>query len=108
LQILFNRQQDERDQEKDMDQIRTKIDEIARIMVKQQENIEDTLNRRFNSFKYHLEQNIRKVTNAHVSQTMEEQKQLFLPIPWYDLRVEDRIGQGKHTIRSIYINQKDL
>ncbi|CAF1073149.1 unnamed protein product [Adineta steineri] len=108
LQSLFNRKEDENDQQKDMNEIHTKLDEIVQLMVRQQESIENLLNKQYASFRHHLDQNLRKTTDVRVAQTIEQQIQHFLPIPFYDLRVEKCIGQGgfADVYRGVWLSQQ--
>ncbi|CAF1031621.1 unnamed protein product [Didymodactylos carnosus] len=58
IQQLFDRQQDEQDQETDLADINTKLDDITTLLTKQQEmqlqlpmHVDEMLNRRFKSLK---------------------------------------------------------
>ncbi|CAF3565981.1 unnamed protein product [Adineta steineri] len=108
LQVLFDRKEDENDQQKDMNEIQTKLDEIVQLMARQQESIENLLNKQYASFRHHLDQNLRKTTDVRVAQAIEQQVQHFLPIPFYDLRVEKCIGQGgfADVYRGVWLSQQ--
>ncbi|CAF1627372.1 unnamed protein product, partial [Didymodactylos carnosus] len=90
IQQLFDRQQDEQDQETDLADINTKLDDITTLLTKQQEmqlqlpmHVDEMLNRRFKSLKYSLQQNILKTNNADYNNEEEKRKkeEQFLHIP---------------------------
>ena len=98
---IFDQQQDMTDRQDDLVEISSKLDDIALAMVKQQEellnqkiNMKNEFKRRFDSFKFCLEQDLLKAHNHGEAKTMEDQSKLFLQIPGHDLECGDLIGQG--------------
>ena len=101
LKQIFDHKLDEKDQTMDLNDIKSKIDEIAYMMEQNQgeqlrryQSIEQNIKDRLNSFKHHLEQRIVKVSDPVKAQEIVEEEHAFLHIPYYDLIQEKRIGQG--------------
>ncbi|CAF3416130.1 unnamed protein product [Rotaria sp. Silwood1] len=101
LKQIFDPQQDEADQEIDLHDIQSKLDEIAMMMVRRQEEkfghykyIKKHINERFSSFKCHLEKNIIRLNDPARAQEMVDEKHAFRHIPYYDLLQEEKIGEG--------------
>ncbi|CAF0766312.1 unnamed protein product [Adineta steineri] len=101
LKQIFDHKLDVSDQVTDLDVIKSKLDEIAKLMAQKQdeqlrciERIEQNMNLRLNSFKYKLEQDILKRSEPLKAQKIAEEEHAFLQIPYYDLVQEKRIGQG--------------
>ena len=101
LKQIFDPKLDEKDQTMDLNDIKSKIDEIAYMMQQNQgeqlrhyQNIEQNIKDRLNSFKHHLEQSIVKVSDPVKAREIDEEEHAFRHIPYYDLIQEKRIGQG--------------
>lgn len=101
LAQIFNQEDDELDQEKDLNDILQKLDKIASMMVQQQQEqlrhlpgMENHTKQRCNSYKHHLEQNIIRANDFVKAKKLILEESSFLRIPFYDLVQEDRIGQG--------------
>ena len=101
LKQLFDPKLDEKDQTMDLNDIKSKIDEIASMMQQNQAEqlrhlqiIEQNMKDRHNSFKHHLEKSIVKVSDPIKAREIGEEEHAFLHIPYYDLIQEKRIGQG--------------
>jgi tRNA A-37 threonylcarbamoyl transferase component Bud32 len=92
---IFDHHQDVADRQADLAEILCKLDEIAFEMTKQQQELliqnkdmQNEFNRRFDSIKFYLRQDVLKAQNP-----VEESK-FFLHIPRHDLDTEELIGQG--------------
>ncbi|CAF1023993.1 unnamed protein product [Adineta steineri] len=101
LKQIFDHKLDVSDQVTDLDVIKSKLDEVAKLMAQRQdeqlqcfERFEQTLNQRFNSFKHRLEQDILKRSESLKAKKIAEEDHAFLDIPYYDLVQEKRIGRG--------------
>ncbi|CAF0886905.1 unnamed protein product [Adineta steineri] len=101
LKQIFDRNMDVSDQATDLDVIKSKLDEVAKLMAQRQdeqlrciERIEQNINQRLNSFKHRLEQDILKRSEPLLAQQIPDEEHAFLHIPYYDLVLEKRIGQG--------------
>ncbi len=104
LQQIFDRKQDELDQQNDLIAIQNKLDEIASRMAQQQQQelrylpdiqkIKKEIKPRYNSYKHHLEQNIIRANDPVKAEKMIDKAHFFLRIPYYDLIQEEYIGQG--------------
>jgi tRNA A-37 threonylcarbamoyl transferase component Bud32 len=101
LEEIFDQKQDELDQEKDLNDIQHKLDEIASMMVRQQQEqlhhlqgIEEHIKQRYNSYKHHLEQNISRANDSVKAKKLENEESSFLHIPYYDLVQKECIGHG--------------
>ncbi|CAF1081790.1 unnamed protein product [Adineta steineri] len=102
LKQIFDRKLDMSDQATDLDVIKSKRDEVAKLMTQKQheelrfmERMEQNTNQLHNSFKHTLEQCILKRSEPLKAQTIAEEEHAFLHIPYYDLVLEKRIGQGE-------------
>jgi hypothetical protein len=101
LEEIFDQKQDELDQEKDLNDIQHKLDDIALMMVQQQQEqlrhlqgIEEHIKQRYNSYKHHLKQNISRTNDSVKAKKLKNEESSFLHIPYYDLVQEECIGQG--------------
>ena len=101
LKQIFDPKLDEKDQTMDLNDIKSKIDEIAYMMQQNQDeqlrryqSIGQNIKDRLNSFKHHLEQSIVKVSDPVKAREIGEEEHAFRHIPYYDLIQEKRIGQG--------------
>lgn len=98
---IFDKQQDIVDRQDDLNEILLKLDDIALAMVRQQEELhnqkvymKNEFKRRFDSFKFHIEQDVVKAQNPGEAKKSVDESQLFLHIPGHDLDCEKLIGQG--------------
>ncbi|CAF1000039.1 unnamed protein product [Adineta steineri] len=101
LTQIFDPKLDVSDQVTDLDVIKSKLDEVAELMIQKQdeqlryiEGIEQDMEARFTSFKYQLELAIWKISDPQKAQNIAEEEHGFLHIPYYDLVLEECIGQG--------------
>ncbi|CAF1162821.1 unnamed protein product [Adineta steineri] len=101
LKQIFDPELDVSDQATDLDDIKSKLDEVAELMIQKQdeqlryiEGIEQDMEARFTSFKYQLELAIWKISDPQKAQKIVEEEHAFLHIPYYDLILEECIGQG--------------
>lgn len=101
INSVFDQQQDMIDRQDDLADIFSKLDDIALAMVKQQEELrhqkkymEKEFKRKFDSFKFHLEQDVIKAQNHTKTTNIADESKLFLRIPYHDLECEQLIGQG--------------
>ncbi|CAF0825655.1 unnamed protein product [Adineta steineri] len=101
LKQMFDPKLDVSDQATDLDVIKSKGDEVAKLMRQKQneelrfmERMEQNTNQLHNSFKHTLEQCILKRSESLKAQTIVEEEHAFLHIPYYDLVLEKCIGQG--------------
>jgi hypothetical protein len=101
LKQIFDQKLDELDQQKDLNDIERKLDEIAAMMVKQQQQqlqhlprVEENIKQRYNSYKHHLEQNISRTNDSVKAKKLKNEESSFLRIPYYDLVQEECIGHG--------------
>lgn len=102
LKEVFDPKQDESDQQEDLNVIQSKLDEIASLMARQQEeqfnhfkDIKEHMNDRFSSFKHHLKMNIIRTNDPDRAQKIAEEQHTFLRIPYHDLLQEQKIGHGR-------------
>ncbi|CAF2119595.1 unnamed protein product [Rotaria magnacalcarata] len=98
---IFDQHQDMMDRQADLDEISTKLDDIALSMAKQQQELlnhkkemKNEFKRRFDSFRFHLQQDVLKAQNRTEAKAIDEESKLFLHIPGHDLETEELIGQG--------------
>ncbi|CAF3696078.1 unnamed protein product [Rotaria socialis] len=98
---VFDQHQDMIDRQADLDEISTKLDDIALGMTKQQQELlnhkkemKNEFKRRFDSFRFHLQQDVLKAQNLTEAKAIDEESKLFLHIPGHDLESEELIGQG--------------
>ncbi|UJR17341.1 hypothetical protein I4U23_004236 [Adineta vaga] len=114
ISSIFDQQQDVFDRQADLAEISSKLDEIALEMVRNQEelhkqnkNIKDEFKKRFDSFKFHLQQDVLKAQKGIEAKKIEEESKLFLHIPYHDLLYEERIGQGgfADVYKGIWLSQ---
>jgi tRNA A-37 threonylcarbamoyl transferase component Bud32 len=98
---IFDHHQDVADRQADLAEILCKLDEIAFEMTKQQQELlnqnkdmQHEFKRRFDSFKFCLQQDVLKAQNPVEAKKIEEESKLFLHIPGHDLVSEELIGQG--------------
>ena len=84
LKEIFDRNQDDKDQKNDLNNIESKIDEIVSMMQQNQseqlrhyQGIEQNIKERLNSFKHHLEQNIVKVKDPVKAREIIEEERCF-------------------------------
>ena len=112
---IFDQQQDMLDRQNDIMEISSKLDDIASAMVKQQEELlnhkvymKNEFRRRFDSFKFHLEQDLRKAQNRTETSKTEEDSKSYLYIPGHDLECDELIGQGgfADVYRGTWISQR--
>lgn len=101
LKQLFDPKQDERDQQEDLTVIQSKLDEIASMMARQQEeqfnqfnDMKKHLDGRLSSFKHHLKMNIIRAVEPVKAQPITDEQHAFLQIPYHDLLQEQKIGNG--------------
>ncbi|CAF3820255.1 unnamed protein product [Rotaria sp. Silwood1] len=101
INLIFDQHQDMIDRQADLAEISLKLDDIALAMTKQQQelvchkkDIKDEFQRRFNSFRFNLKQDVLKAQNPVEAKKVEEESKLFLHIPGYDLESEELIGEG--------------
>ncbi|CAF1209362.1 unnamed protein product [Adineta steineri] len=101
LQQIFDEKQDDIDQQNDLNNIQQKLDEIAAMMVQQQQeqlhhvqDIKQDFKPRHASYKHHLEQNIMRAEDPVKAKKLTDKENSFLRIPYYDLTQEEYIGQG--------------
>lgn len=115
LTSIFDQQQDRLDRQADLDEISSKLDEIALTMAKQQEELlkqrkemKNEFKRRFDSLKYHLQEDVLKAHNRLETKANDHELKLFLHIPGHDLIAEELIGQGgfADVYRGIWISQR--
>ncbi|CAF3935520.1 unnamed protein product, partial [Rotaria sp. Silwood1] len=104
LKQIFDPKQDEKDQKMDLDAIQSEADEIASMMVQKQDEdlpqykrIEENTNQRRLSFRHNLQKNIIKISDPVQGHKIKEEEHAFLHIPYYDLILEKRLGQGEVT-----------
>ena len=111
---VFNQQQDIIDRKADLDEISSKLDDIALILANQQQEllqqkkeIKNEFKRRFDSFKFHLQRDIVKAQDQTEAKAIDNESKLFLHIPGHDLVSEELIGQGgfADVYRGIWISQ---
>ncbi|CAF4426682.1 unnamed protein product, partial [Rotaria sp. Silwood2] len=112
---LFDQHQDMTDRQADLAEISSKFDEIALAMVKQQQELlnqkkdmKNEFKRRFDSFRFHLQQDVLKAENPVEAKKIEEESKLFLHIPGHDLESEELIGQGgfADVYRGTWLSQR--
>ncbi|CAF3348346.1 unnamed protein product [Rotaria sp. Silwood1] len=99
IQELFDRKQDQEDQQKDLKDLHKKIDEISqRMLEKQYEQyklIDKMINKRLQSFHFSLEQKLLIQQDSNQSQELLKKHQQFLHIPYKDLYIEEKlVGSG--------------
>lgn len=101
LEEIFDQKQDELDQQKDLNDIERKLDDIAFMMVQQQkrqlqhlQGIEEHIHQRHKSYKHHLEQNINRKYDSVKAKKLKNEEPFFLRIPYYDLVQKECIGHG--------------
>ena len=100
LKQIFDLKVDESDQKIDLYTIQSKLDEIALMMARRQEedlghikNIELHICERFKSWKHQLEQSIIKAIDPMKAEQIAREEHAFLHIPYYDLIQEKHTGQ---------------
>ena len=98
---VFDQQQDAADRQADLAEISSKLDVIALELTNQQQKLvhqnkdmKNEFKRRFDSFRFHLEQDILKAQNPVEAEKIDTELKLFPRIPGYDLLNEEQIGQG--------------
>ncbi|CAF3307641.1 unnamed protein product [Rotaria socialis] len=99
IQELFDRKQDEEDRQKDLKDLNKKLDEISQKMLEKQceqyKLIDKMIDRRFQSFRFYLAQNLLMQQDLNQSQELQEKYQYFLHIPYKDLYIEEKlVGSG--------------
>ncbi|CAM4798120.1 unnamed protein product [Rotaria magnacalcarata] len=99
IQELFDRKQDEEDRQKDLKDLNKKLDEISQKMLEKQceqyKLIDKMIDRRFQSFRFYLAQNLLMQQDFNQSQELQEKYQYFLHIPYKDLYIEEKlVGSG--------------
>lgn len=114
ITATFDQHQDMIDRKADLDEISSKLDDIALAManqqqelLKQRKEIKNEFKRRFDSFKFHLQQDVGKAQNRAEEETIDNEMKLFLHIPGHDLVSEELIGQGgfADVYRGVWISQ---
>jgi tRNA A-37 threonylcarbamoyl transferase component Bud32 len=112
---IFDQHQDMIDRQADLDEISSKLDDIALAMAKQQQELLDQktemkneFKRRFDSFKFHLQQDVVKAQNRAEAKIIDDESKLFLHISGHDLASEELIGQGgfADVYRGTWISQR--
>ncbi|CAF4958364.1 unnamed protein product [Rotaria magnacalcarata] len=99
IQELFDRKQDEEDRQKDLKDLNKKLDEISQKMLEKQceqyKLIDKMIDRRFQSFRFYLAQNLLMQQDFNQSQELQKKYQYFLHIPYKDLYIEEKlVGSG--------------
>ncbi|CAF2812102.1 unnamed protein product [Rotaria sp. Silwood2] len=99
IQELFDRKQDQEDRQKDLKDLHKKLDEISQKMLEKQceqhKLIDKMIDKRFQSFRFSLAQNLLIQQESKQSQEILEKRQQFLHIPYKDLYIEDKlVGSG--------------
>jgi len=104
LKVLFDQKQDFEDQKEDLAEISSKIDLIALELTNQQKELvrldkdmKNEFQRRFQSFRYHLQQDLIQVEKPPQQQQQMSKTEDFASIPLiagYDLISEQQIGEG--------------
>ncbi|CAF0994006.1 unnamed protein product [Adineta steineri] len=114
IQQLFNQKQDQEDQREDLKELNKKLDEISQKMLEKQceqyKFIDKMIDKRFQSFRYSLEQNLLMQQNSYQSQYLHREHQQFLHIPYKDLYIEDKsLGHGgfADVYKAIWLTHHD-
>ena len=101
LPSIFNEKHDREDEEKDLKDIQSKEDQISRLMIDKEQDqfrhlqgITEHQSRRYNSYKYHLKQNITQAHHSIKTRKSTNDQYPFLQIPYYDLVQKECIGHG--------------
>ena len=99
--LLFNDDQNVVDQYGDLDEIVSNLDDLAFIMaqynkesIRTIEFTKDNFLRNVDSFKHHLQQDIKKLRDPETAKRNEDERKYFIHIPGYDLIQQEPIGQG--------------
>jgi hypothetical protein len=99
IQQLFNRQQDKQDQQEDLHDLKKKSDEISQKMLEKQcdqyQLINKMIDKRFQSFRFYLAQNLLMQEDSYQSRELIHEHQQILHIPYKDFDIEHNpIGNG--------------
>ena len=99
IQQLFDQKQDHEDQKEDLKDLQKKLDQISQKMLEKQceqyKLIDKMIDKRFQSFRFYLAQNLLMQLDSNQSQELIQEHQQILHIPYKDLYIEDKLlGNG--------------
>ncbi|CAF1393330.1 unnamed protein product, partial [Rotaria sordida] len=95
IQELFDRKHDQEDRQKDLKDLNNKLDEISQKMLEKQceqyKLIDKMIDKRFQSFRFFLTQNLLLQQNSNQLQELLAKQQQFLHIPYKDFYIQDKL-----------------